>query len=338
METIQRQCNGGPHGSSWCGVAATLVARAADGLEWWCCDKHTEGADTIPLETWFERQGLPGQGGVSKPDTDDDFWNLPELGQDLGVGGLTENEVAALKQSAGEFSATEGPQGCQMSDAPPPARKLVSVWAQELRARVGPTLRSMLPSSQGEQGTLEDYLAKEAELGDLAAVFATELLIAGLDVKQWITSGPEVSLAHVSLDGRGRLSLHPHDLGRLLLERRRQQREAVDRAAGEALFLLADVKRRNQWQVGGRAVIRWWAADNAGYETTVSGAGRYPLGRLLGGRWRYSGGVLCIPEWIVQRLARADLVADTAANWKTLTIAALPFEQDAEALDQEEGD
>ena len=50
-----RQCNGGPNGVAWCGVAASLVATDRDGLQWFCCGEHTEGAHTEPLEDWFKR-------------------------------------------------------------------------------------------------------------------------------------------------------------------------------------------------------------------------------------------------------------------------------------------
>jgi hypothetical protein len=48
-----RECNGGPKALTWCGAPATLVARAQDGLEWFCCGLHTEGNATTPLAAWF---------------------------------------------------------------------------------------------------------------------------------------------------------------------------------------------------------------------------------------------------------------------------------------------
>jgi hypothetical protein len=57
-----RKCNGGPNGTSWCGKRACYVARAPDGLEWFCCSEHTEGAVTTPIAEWFTKHGLPVPG------------------------------------------------------------------------------------------------------------------------------------------------------------------------------------------------------------------------------------------------------------------------------------
>lgn len=43
-----RVCNGGPNGSAWCGEPAAFVARREDGLEWFCCSEHHEGAGDRP--------------------------------------------------------------------------------------------------------------------------------------------------------------------------------------------------------------------------------------------------------------------------------------------------
>lgn len=64
----ERQCNGGPNGVNWCGATATHVARDEDGLEWFCCEKHSEGAgqraDTrlVLLADWhlLNRMGRSG--------------------------------------------------------------------------------------------------------------------------------------------------------------------------------------------------------------------------------------------------------------------------------------
>ncbi len=57
--TIARHCNGGPHGDGRCGVTATHVARDEHGLEWFCCQAHTEGAGQrastrlVALADWY---------------------------------------------------------------------------------------------------------------------------------------------------------------------------------------------------------------------------------------------------------------------------------------------
>ena len=56
-----RVCNGGSKSETWCGAPATLVARAQDGLEWFCCGLHNEGNPTKTLAEWFtplERGGM----------------------------------------------------------------------------------------------------------------------------------------------------------------------------------------------------------------------------------------------------------------------------------------
>ena len=52
-----RPCNGGPTGP-WCGRPSKFVARDGDGLEWFCCDDHTEGATRQPIRDWFKAHGL----------------------------------------------------------------------------------------------------------------------------------------------------------------------------------------------------------------------------------------------------------------------------------------
>lgn len=55
----ERQCNGGPNGVLWCGAPATHVGRDEDGLEWFCCEAHSEGAGQRPstrlvlLADWY---------------------------------------------------------------------------------------------------------------------------------------------------------------------------------------------------------------------------------------------------------------------------------------------
>lgn len=56
-----RKCNGGPSGP-WCGKVATCVCAARDGLQWFACDAHTEGAATEPIAAWFVRL-FPGRYG-----------------------------------------------------------------------------------------------------------------------------------------------------------------------------------------------------------------------------------------------------------------------------------
>lgn len=56
-----RYCSGGNRpGARWCGKPATLVARASDGLEWFCCSRHSDGASTRTLEAFYTdlRQAL----------------------------------------------------------------------------------------------------------------------------------------------------------------------------------------------------------------------------------------------------------------------------------------
>lgn len=64
-----RPCNGGPHGTAWCGKPATVVCTERTinrlPLQWYACDElaHQEGANTEPIAEWFARQGLPVPGG-----------------------------------------------------------------------------------------------------------------------------------------------------------------------------------------------------------------------------------------------------------------------------------
>lgn len=65
LERRARLCNGGPCGSaSWCGASATHVGRDEQGLEWFCCERHTEGAGEkpgtrlLPIAEWFKKAGL----------------------------------------------------------------------------------------------------------------------------------------------------------------------------------------------------------------------------------------------------------------------------------------
>lgn len=53
MTPPQRFCNGGPTGPAWCGTPATHVATNTDGLAWFCCPKHSEGAALVPVSVFF---------------------------------------------------------------------------------------------------------------------------------------------------------------------------------------------------------------------------------------------------------------------------------------------
>jgi len=62
----QRECNGGPNATHWCGRPATSVGRRDTQLpavEWFACELH-RGDDWTPIEEWFARVGLvrPEQG------------------------------------------------------------------------------------------------------------------------------------------------------------------------------------------------------------------------------------------------------------------------------------
>jgi hypothetical protein len=54
IEHPTRYCNGGNRpGARWCGKVATLVARATDGLEWFCCQRHSDGQPTRTMEEFY---------------------------------------------------------------------------------------------------------------------------------------------------------------------------------------------------------------------------------------------------------------------------------------------
>lgn len=55
---VDHQCTGGPHATSWCGRAATLVA-SANWQQWFCCEAHTGGAPALPIVEWYRRYVTP---------------------------------------------------------------------------------------------------------------------------------------------------------------------------------------------------------------------------------------------------------------------------------------
>jgi hypothetical protein len=60
---LDRHCNGGSLGSTWCGLPATVVCSergAEHPLQWFACDDpaHQEGATTEPIDPWLVRNGF----------------------------------------------------------------------------------------------------------------------------------------------------------------------------------------------------------------------------------------------------------------------------------------
>jgi hypothetical protein len=58
---LSRPCTGGPEARAWCGARASFVCTAADGMQWFACERgdHQRGSTQMEsLKAWFARHGL----------------------------------------------------------------------------------------------------------------------------------------------------------------------------------------------------------------------------------------------------------------------------------------